>query len=172
MTKGRKRGGQLKAAKAVSLAQMPFGGDHGANTPAALAGTKLRGVLNDQGKNPNNLGQRYKVEVIQTLSLDLKQLQAATALRDAYCRVQQLSSGNSEVKVRVQSSPVPDASIDRQVDAVSEYVHIMRGVNNRDIAIIGHVCFENMPLRRFTKHSRQGARIKQALDRVAVHMKY
>lgn len=167
----KRRGPRLKARKHVSLAAMPFNGDHGTGTDAANSGTVVEAIKNDKGGNPNHMGRRRRVEVIDTLTLTVRQQQAAKAIRDAYCRVESLSSGGP-LKERVQASPKPDATIAAQVSAQSAYVHVMRGVRPIDRAVIEHVCFYNQPLRTFYAHHRQHVRFKEALDHVADHMRY
>ncbi len=169
--KKKKAGGQLKAKRHVSLAPTPWGGDHGTGTKAATKGTLMRGVEDEKGANPNNIGQRYRVEVIDTLDLTVRQKQAAQAIRNAFCAVESLSSGGP-LKEKVQASPKPDATIDAQVDAMSRFKFVMDGVRRQDRAIVEHVCFENKPLRLFKAHSRQGHRLKEALNVVADHMRY
>lgn len=163
------RTGRPRARRSVSIKPMPFGGDHGTGTAAAKIGTKIEPI--DAKSNPNHIGRRRRVEVIGTLSLTLRQDQAARAIRDAYCRVEMLSSGG-EIKERVQSSPKPDANVAMQMGVQSTYIHIMRGVRSVDRPIIEHVCFNNQPLRTFKGHGRQSARLAQALDVVADYMGY
>lgn len=170
MARAKKRGGRPRK-KGVSLAPTPLNGDHGTGTKAALAGTCLEPVKTETGANPNHMGRRRRVEVIDTLDLTMRQQQAAKAIRSAFCRVEMLSSGG-ELKEWVQASPKPDANIASQVDAMSAFVHVMRGVRRIDRPIIEHVCFKNAPLRLFVLHSRQSARLRQALDVVADHMRY
>lgn len=167
MARAKKRRGR----KHISTAPITLGGDHGTGTAAANTGTVLKPVKNENGSNPNNMGRRYRVEVIETLDLTLRQQQAAMAIRNAYCRVEALSSGG-ELKEWVQSSPKPDAAVAAQIGAVSTYAYVMKGVLRVDRPIVEHVCFKNLPLRQFKGHSRQGERFRQALDRVADHMRY
>ena len=156
--------------KAVSLAPMPFGGDHGPNTAAAKADTIIEPVADENGKNPNHMGRRRRVEVIDTIDLTMRQRQAALAIRDAYCRVEMLSSG-SPLAERVQSSAKPDAAIGAQVTAQSRWVHVTRPILRGDRALVEHVCCANRPIR--ASHERRSLdRLRMSLDRVADWLRY
>ena len=173
MKRQRRKGGRPRKTP-VSVSKPKFGGDHGPKTRLATHGTILEPILNDAGANPNNQYRRRRVQVIDTLtSLSMRQVQAAIAIRHAYCRVQQLSSGG-EIKERVQASPKPDATVAAQVDANSLWVHVTRRILPSEREIVEHVCCHNLPL---TMLSRRGVvrplpRFKTAMDRVADHMRY
>lgn len=170
MARAKRRGPKAKPKSRVTLP--PFGGDHGTGTMAAMAGTVLVPVLDENGKNPTREKMRRKINVIDSLTLTMRQEQAARAIEQAFCGVEMLSSGGGGYSERVQSSPKPDATIAHTINARSNYVYIMKGVLRVDRAIIEHVCFHNLPLSTFTAHTRQRARLAQALDRVADHMRY
>ena len=154
-----------RARKMASLPVIPLGGDHGPSTPAAIAGTTLEPIKDERGSNPNNMGRRYRKDVYKAMSLTMRQEQAAKALRDAYCRVDALSSGG-EIKERVQSSPKPDATVDMQVAAVSRLAILTSGVLRSERRIVEHLLRENLPGRQL-RAPRWSERFKLAMDRVA-----
>lgn len=172
MARAKSRTGRTRARRSVSLKPIPFNGDHGTGTPAAIAGTVLEPL--DAVNNPNHMGRRYRKDVYKSLSLTMKQEQAAKALRDAYCRVDALSSGNSEVKVRVQSSPKPDHATDRQCEVESKFLYLTKKSTRIDLKLFNHVLNRNRPI---AEMNRAKVHIliplfKYALDRVALHMRY
>lgn len=168
MARAKRRGPKTKR-KSVSVAPVPLGGDHGTGTHAATAGTIVSALTDEKGKNPNNMGRRRRIEVIGTLALTMRQEQAAKAIRDAFCRVQRLSSGG-ELKERVQSSPKPDATIAMQVDASSQWVYVMKAVKPVNRRIIEHVCCDNLPLVELVGYKQSRVRLAQTLDCVADHI--
>lgn len=163
-----------KSRKAVSLPVIPLKGDHGSATKIAVAGTFIEPILNDEGKNPNNMGRRRRVDRLSEIKLTMRQMQAGQYIRDAYCGVEMLSSG-MELKERVQTQPRPDAIVVAQVDAMSLFADIMKAVPNNMRYVIEHVCIYNYPLSSLPKRSRYGshsANLKVALDLVANKLKY
>lgn len=171
MARVKRHAGRKRAQKAVSLAHTPFGGDHGTGTAAMRAGTTLEALTDANGKNPNNMGRLRRVEVIDTLAFTMRQEQAAKAIRDAFCKVQMLSSG-SALKERVQSSPKPDATIASQVDASSLWVYVMKPVKPVNRRIVEHVCCENRPMVQLSGYKQARKRLAQTLDAVADHIGY
>ena len=176
--KYRRKGGMpRKASRYISTAKKPWGGDHGTGTQAANCGTEIVALKDENGSNPNNMGQRRRVDRIQWLMdrgyLSMRQFQAGKAIQSAYGRVESLSSG-SPLKERVQASPKPDATVAAQVDANSQLVHVLRPVLRSERDIVEHVCRDNQPITTLGRsgYIRAAARLRQALDRVADHMKY
>jgi hypothetical protein len=169
MTKTKRRTGR-KRAKASQVTLPAFNGDHGTGTLAATQGTTIEALKTENGTNPNHMGRRRRVEVIDTLDLTQRQLQAAQAIRNAYCRNEMLSSGG-ELKEQVDSSPKPDATIAAQVDATSRLVHVMAPVLRSDRPIVEHICWHNRP-GRLTGAPRWSARFKAAMDAVADRLRY
>jgi len=155
------------------MPMMPFRGDHGTGTAAAMAGTELVEVEGDK----NRMGRRQRVEQVEWMMkrglLDMRQYQAAQAIRDAYCRAQMLSSG-SPLKERVQASPKPDATIAAQVDAVSRLAHVMRPVLRSDRMIVESICWHNYPVTQLGRMGvvRGTARFRIAMDRVADWLRF
>lgn len=162
------------ARRHVSLARAPWNGDHGTGTAAATAGTQLCEVLNDDGKNPNRVAQRRRVNVIETLnSLTLRQSQAAKDIQNAFGRVESLGSG-SAMKERVDASRTSDAMVPMQVDAHSRLRGLMAQVLPSEQAIVQSICWRNErpPTLTRTERRRWMARFQQAMDRVADHLQY
>ena len=147
---------------------IPFNGDHGTGTAAAMAGTRLEAVEDEEGRNPNNMGRRVREDRIKRIKLSMRQEQAAYKIRDAYCRVEMLSSG-SPLKEQVDASPKPDAVIASQVDAQSELHFVMSAVPNAMRPVIEHVCWHNRPLNQMPDDR---ANFKVALDMVANKLRY
>ena len=167
MTKASNRRKRLGKKKCVTLKPLPFNGDHGTGTKAANEGTLLVPVKDC----PNRRAYRQRVDVYSRLTLTMRQGQAARAIRDAYCRVEMLSSG-SPLKERVQASPKPDATIDMQVAAQSTLQHVMKAVPRAQRAIVEHVLWYNRPLRVLKDAPRCAERLKATLDLVADHLCY
>ncbi len=163
--------------KAVSVPPIPWGGDHGTGTQAAKAGTKLVAVKDSNGKNPNNLGQRKRIIVLDDMlrrgTITMRQHQAGIAIQEAYCRVEMLSSGGP-LKEQVQSSPKPDAAVAIQVGANSRLVHVMKPVLQSNRGLIEAVCWHNKPLRSAIRGGfvRGYTRFRETLDVVADHLCY
>ena len=168
MGKGSKRN------RVITLAE--FEGDKGTGTLAAKAGTVLEEIKNEAGENPNRRSRRIRIDraddMVKRGQLSLRQYQAAKEIRDAWCKVQTLSSGG-EMKEQVDASPKPDAVISRQVDAMSRLKHAMDAVPNAMRAVVEHVCWYNEPLHRMPGiKGTNSANLKVALDLVANKMKY
>ena len=151
-----------------------FTGDHGTATQAATAGTVLEPLKNEDGSNPNNIGRRRRKSAIEALSLSMRQLQAAREIEAAWCKVDALGSGG-ELKEQVDSSPKPDAVVASQVDAVSRWVRATKAILNSEREIVFHVCCDNRPITEIGRRMgipRAQVRFKQAMDRVADHLRY
>lgn len=166
--KHRLRDSLAKPRGQVTLPRM--NGDLGPATTAARRASVVEKI-----DDVNNVYRRRHGEpldqMIATGSLTMAQQQAAEAIRDAYCRVQMLTSGG-EIKERVQSSPKPDASVAAQVDATSRFIHLRKCLTASERAIVDHVCAHGQPLRTLPGllHVRSGSRFREALDKVAVHV--
>ena len=164
-----KNGTSYKATRNVSTKPLPWGGDHGTGTAAAMAGTKI--VEMD---GPNHMAQRVRTcEIDQITSLTMRQAQAAHAIRDAYGHVARLTSG-SPLKERVQSSPKPDATIAAQIDAQSRLVRCTKAIPRADRGIVDHLCWDNAPLGILARRGvvRPLARFVMCMDRVADALGY
>lgn len=120
--KNRAKGGRRKPSKAFE-----YGGDHGPGTAAAMTGTRLVPVEDENGKNPNNLARVVRVEHWQEMGLNLRQYGAANYLRNAFCDVEALSSGD-ELKEAVHSSPRPDATVDVQTETQHRLSRALRPI--------------------------------------------
>lgn len=169
MAKGSKK-------KKITLAE--FNGDHGTGTQAAKSGTILEEVKAEDGSNPNRRARRIRVERIEDMvkrkQITMRQYQAAREIRDAWCGVQMLSSGG-EIKERVQSSPKPDATVSRQVAAMSRYKLAMDAVPSAMRYVVEHVCWHNEPVNRLKGPLHSGshmANLKVALELVANRLRY
>lgn len=158
------RRGRPRKSRPVSL-----GGDHGTGTALAIAGTRVEKL-----DGPNQMGRRVRINQIRSLEkrkvLTMRQIQAADAIQQAYCRVEMNSSGGA-LKEQVDSSPRPDAIIASQVDAQSRLECVMRPVLRSERAIVETVCWHNRRL-ALAPGPRQLARFRDALDRVADHLRY
>lgn len=150
----------------VTLAPDVVNGDHGTGTTAAKEGTVLVKIKND----PNRRAYLQRVDAYLRINLDMRQQQAAKAIRDAYCKVQMLSSGGP-LKERVQASPKPDQTIDIQVAAQSRLMFVMAAVPQRQRRLIEHVLWENKPIRSLGI-KRGPARFRWVMDLVADHVGY
>jgi hypothetical protein len=170
MARAKKRGGRPRKRRHISVAPTPFNGDHGTGTQAATHGTVLEAVTDEKGANPNHMGRRRRVDALDAINLTMRQRQAAEAIRDAYSRVQMLSSG-SPLKEQVQSSPKPDATIAAQVDANSRWVYVTKPIPWGARPLIEHVCCYNEPLRT-SGFVRSRELFCLLLDRVANHLRY
>lgn len=143
MARTRKSRARRKPAK---LKQPELGGDHGPNTPAATAGTYLEAITDEHGKNPNNIGRRRRKNALTGLGLSMRQSQAGEAIRDAYARVESLSSGGP-LKAKVDASPKPDAVVTAQVEAQSHLAFVMKAVPRGEMRrVVEHVCWNNQPV--------------------------
>jgi hypothetical protein len=162
-------GSNYKAKRSISIKPAPWGGDHGTGTKAATEGTTI--VKLD---GPNNMGQRVRMCAIDALtSLTMRQAQAAHAIREAYGRVEMLSSGGP-LKEQVDSTPQPDATIAVQMDAQSRLVECTRAILRSDRSLVDGICYTNTPLGVMARqgHVRPLARFAQCMDRVADHLGY
>ena len=157
-------------AKKKKVTLPPYIGDHGTGTLAAKAGTFIEPITDENGNNPNRQGRRRREEVIGTIKLSMRQLQAAQDIRNAWCRKEMLSSGD-ELKEQVDGSPRPDRAIAAQIDAISAFKYLMDAVPRNMTYVVEHVCCANLPLRRLSpKMDHMGchsANLKVALDLVA-----
>lgn len=160
-----------RLGKKACITLPTFGGDHGTETDLANEGTLLVPVVNEVGKNPNRMARRQRADAYRRISLTMRQEQAAKAIRDAYCRVEMLSSG-SPLKERVQASAKPDATIDIQCAAQSKLVYIMMAVPRSSRRVVEHVLWQNKPLRALNNMPRSGVRFRYALELVADHLCY
>lgn len=137
----------------------------------------MQPILNVDGSNPNRMAYRYRVSQIDKLEgkLSMRQLQAAKAIQDAYCRVDALSSGGP-LKEQVDASPKPDAVIAGQVDAMSHLTFVMGAVPEAMRDVVEHVCWHNQSIRSLTgggrKHYDRTADFKVAMDLVANKLRY
>lgn len=155
-----------------------FNGDHGTGTRAATRGTKLEELTTENGKNPNKIARRRRVnrldDMLKRQQLTMRQHQAGMAIQEAWCRVEMLSSGG-EMKERVQSSPKPDATIAVQTDAVSRLKFVMDAVPSAMRDIVEHVCWHNRAISQMGKgrvlYDRR-ADLQVALDLVANKLRY
>ncbi|MEL7299357.1 MAG: hypothetical protein AAFM92_03145 [Pseudomonadota bacterium] len=163
--------------KSVTVTQAPWGGDHGTATAAAMRGTELVEVVDENGKNPNRMKRRQRVCRLDVMLkrgwITMRQHQAGRFIQDAYGRVQSLSSGGP-LKERVQSSPKPDKVVASQVDAVSTLKLAMDCVPRSARDIVEAVCWHNEPMTVLVRRGdrRAPARLKDALDRVADRLRY
>jgi hypothetical protein len=162
-------GTSYKAKRSISTKPVPWGGDHGTGTAAATAGTKIVGL-----DGPNNMGQRVHMCAIDELtSLTMRQSQAAHAIREAYGRVEMLSSGGP-LKEQVDSTPKPDATIAVQMDAQSRLVECTRAILRSERSLVDGICYVNIPIGVMARqgHVRPLARFAQSMDRVADALGY
>ena len=172
MTTKRKisRNGRPRKARASTLPQM--GGDHGTGTQAAMAGMQMVTL-----EGPNNMAQMVRVNVIDAMlrrkMLTMRQWQAAKAIQHAHGRLESLSSG-SELKEWVQSSPKPDATVDAQCAAVSQYVYVTTAVPRAQRGLVEWICHDNRPSHLYARKRnevRPLARFRVVMDMVADHMR-
>ena len=151
-----------------------FTGDHGTGTKAATDGTVLEAYEPEPGKkDPNGRGRRRRIEVIDELKfLSQRQYQAAREIRDAYCAVDSLSSGDA-LKESVDSSPKPDACIARQVDAMSRLQKAMKNIPSHMRLTVEEICWNNRPIRRATLgYEIARSDMQGAMSIVADHLGY
>ena len=62
-----------RARQKPSSPSIPFNGDHGTGTAAAMAGTRLEPVEDEEGRNPNNMGRRVREDRIKRIKLSMRQ---------------------------------------------------------------------------------------------------
>lgn len=121
------------------------------------------------------MARRRRVNRIAEMrGLSMRQLQAAEAIQNAYCRVEMLSSG-SPLKERVQASPKPDATIAMQATAQSVLVSVMAPVPSAMRYVVEHVCWHNRPITALGPSDIRGnhyANFKVAMDLVANRLRY
>lgn len=171
-----KRRGRPRKSR-VTVTAAPWHGDWGTGTKAARANTELVEVTDADGRNPNRMKRRQRVNQLQALmdrgALTMRQWQAGEAIQIAFGRVEMLSSGG-ELKEQVDASPKPDATIAGQVDAMSRLAHVMRPVLQSDRAIVEHVCWHNKPLAHLARRGvkRPKPRLVAALERVADFLRF
>lgn len=161
-------------SRSVSITKAPWNGDHGTGTEAANRDTEIVEVKTEDGRNPNRMAHRRRVNVIDTLtSLTMRQVQAAKEIQNAYGKVESLSSGGP-LKEQVQSSPKPDAVVAAQVDAQSRLARAMRAVHRSERIIVEAICWNNQKPQTLTRANRRRwlARFAQSMDRVADHLRY
>lgn len=134
--------------------------------------TVLEPLTDENGKNPNNIGRRRRKNALSGLGLSMRQEQAGEAIRDAYARVESLSSG-SPLKEQVDASPKPDAVVAAQVDAQSHLAFVMKPVSREWRNVVEHVCWNNKPIWTcpgIEEANRAG--LKVTLDLVANRLRY
>lgn len=160
-----------------------YGGDHGTGTQAAMAGTKLEPILNDDGSNPNRQARRVRGLQSQVWKpkLSMRQFQAAEAIEKAYAKVESLGSGGDSIgkmidlRQRVDASPKPDAIIDAQTRARGHLVFVMSPIQRSVRPVIEHLFWHNKRLGSFAQGRQfynRAAEIKVALDLVANKLRY
>ena len=173
----KKRAGRRRSAVRVSLPKIKLSGDHGTGTLAATAGTELVPLVDEKGSNPNNIGRRQRISIINRMLRDGKltqrQYQAAEAIQIAYERVQALQ-GSIQIRERVDASPRPDAAITMQVERISRLAHVTKPIRRRDRFIVEHVCCHNKPLGqlRAIGGPRGYQRLTDNLERVADFLRF
>ena len=150
---------------------IPFTGDHGPGTIAATAGTVIEAV---EGQEHNRTGRRRRKDRLNDFTLSMRQMQAGKAIRDAWCRVEMLSSG-SPLKEQVDASPKPDSVVTAQVEARSKLVFVMSAVPSAMRGVVEHVCWHNEKITEIKNglpFSANSANFKIALDLVANKLRY
>lgn len=169
-----KNGTHYKAQAKNKITLPAFNGDHGTGTTLATMGTIIEEITNDEGRNPNNVARRRRVEAIDAMrGLSMRQWQAAREIRDAYCQCEKLSSG-SPLKEQVDSSPKPDETIAIQVDAQSRLHRAMAGVpSGIPRKIVEAICWENKrPEDLPQAWANVSAQFKITMDLVANKLRY
>lgn len=162
-----------KRKKKVTTKALPWNGDHGTGTQAALQGTTLEPV---EGNNPNRFARRRRTSQsdVWKPKLSMRQWQAAVEIENAYCGCERLSSGGP-LKERVDASPKPDAVVAIQVEAQSRLKRVMDGVPTAMRDVIEHLFWHNLPLSQLGKgrgYYNRSADVKVALDLVANKLRY
>lgn len=151
-----------------------FTGDHGTATQAAMAGTVLEAMKNEDGSNPNNIGRRRRLSAIEALSLTMRQEQAAREIEKAWCGIRKLQSGGA-LKEQVDASPKPDAVVAAQVEAQSRWSRATKALLRSEREIVFHVCCDNLPIVLLSRRlgiTGASERFKTAMDRVADYLRY
>ncbi len=150
---------------------IPYTGDHGPGTTAATAGTMIEAV---EGQEHNRTGRRRRINAIESITLTMRQEQAAKAIEEAWCLLQRCSSGG-ELKEQVDASPKPDATVARQVDAQSRWHYVTAALMRGEKRLVQWVCCENQSIllaKRKLGEARATERFREAMDRVANHLRY
>lgn len=161
-------------ARRKPAAPPPFNGDHGANTPAATAGTVIEELKNDDGSNPNRMARRRRLSAIEAMTLTMRQEQAAKAIEEAWCRLKMLESGGP-LKAKVDASPKPDAVVASQVEANSRWIWVTRAIPRTQRNLVFWVCCLNQPITQYSRDTGQPralALFKQTMDKVADSLRY
>lgn len=152
----------------------PVRGDHGTGTAAANASTVLVAVPDDK----NGMKRRQRIGALELVlkhsGMSQRQYQAGKRIRDTFEKTQ--SSPPAIKEIQVDTCPTPDATIDVQVDAQSDYSYAMSAVPPRFRHIVEHVCVENRPISQLPGSRIMGgshrACLMVALDLVANKMGY
>ncbi len=150
---------------------LPYTGDHGTGTTAARAGTVIELV---EGQEHNRTGRRRRKDRLSDFTLSMRQMQAGKKIRDAWCRVEMLSSG-SPLKEQVDSSAKPDAVIASQVKARDRLSFLMSAVPSAMRDVVEHVCWRNEKITEMNNglpYGANSANFKVALDLVANKLNY
>jgi len=158
-----------RKSRARKQPAQPLNGDLGTQTPLAVANTAVEAV-----QGPNDLFRRRRLNAIDSLTLTMRQGQAANAIQEAWCKLEMQSSG-SELKETVDTSSRPDAVIGVQIDAQSRWLHVNKAIPNVDREIVEHVCCHNLPIKGLIKKynlPNATKRFKSAMDAVADHLKF
>jgi len=167
-----------RAAKRKKPTVAEWNGDLGTGTAAATAGTIIEAM-----DGPNRVGRRRRApqSAVWRPSLSNRQWQAAQAIEDAYGRAQCLTSGGDsigkvrELRVRVDSSPKPDATVAAQIGAISHLAFVMSAVPSAMRDVIEHLFWHQRPMRDFQQGREfynRTADVKVALDLVANKLRY
>ena len=152
----------------------PIRGDHGTGTRAAIASTVLVAVPDDK----NGMKRRQRIGALELVykrgGMSLRQFQAGKRIRDTFEATHKSPPAIKEIQV--DTCPTPDATIDKQVDAQSDYAEAMAAVPARFKHIVEHVCVENRPISQLPGSQIMGgsheACLMVALDLVANKLRY
>lgn len=119
-------------------------GDHGPTTKASKASTVLVAVPGDK----NGMKRKQRIGALELEfkkgGMTQRQFQAGKEIRDTFEATQKSPPAIQEIYV--DSCKTPDATIDKQCDAQSEYAKAMKGIPPKFKYIVEHVCTENRPL--------------------------
>ena len=149
-------------------------GDHGTGTAAAMASTVLVAVPDDK----NGMKRRQRIGalelVLKNTGMSQRQYQAGKRIRDAFEATQKSPPAIKEIQV--DTCPTPDATIDKQVDAQSDYAEAMSAVPPQFKHVVEHVCVENRPISQLGGGTVMGgshrACLMVALDLVANRLRF
>ncbi len=152
----------------------PVRGDHGTGTAAANASTVLVAVPGDK----NGMKRRQRIGALELIlkntGMSQRQYQAGKRIRDTFEATQKSPPAIKEIQV--DTSPTPDATIDTQVDAQSDYADAMAAVPTKFKRVVEHVCVENRPISEMGGGKIMGgshrACLMVALDLVANRLRY